>query len=139
MRSRWTPSTRDAAHERGSGTVLGLATIGVLLSMLLALVMLSGAVVARQKAQNAADLGAVAGAQLFKTGGDAHAVCARVGRWVKANGGRLDECSVVPSNARMGDHDSGPQVTVTVHRTVGAWPRWVATVSAVAGLVPADR
>ncbi|MGB3256617.1 MAG: Rv3654c family TadE-like protein [Ornithinimicrobium sp.] len=136
---RWTHSTRDAARDRGSGTVLGLAMIGVLLSVLLAVVALGSAVVARQQAQNAADLGAVAGAQLFKSGGDAHTVCARAGRWVEANGARLDECSIRQSSNRLGGRDRGPQVTVTVQLAVGAWPGWVARVSAVAGLVPVDR
>ncbi len=132
-------SSGGVSGDRGSGTVLGLAAIGVLLSVLLAAGMLGGAVLARQQAQNSADLGAVAGAQLLKNGGDADAVCARAGRWVEANGGRLDECFVRPSSRRVGDRDRGPQVTVTVHRAVGAWPRWVARVSAVAGLVPVDR
>lgn len=132
-------SSGGVSGDRGSGTVLGLAAIGVLLSVLLAAGMLGGAVLARQQAQNAADLGAVAGAQLLKNGGDADAVCARAGRWVEANGGLLDECSVRRPSSGVWRGNRGPQVTVTVYRDVKAWPRWVARVSAVAGLVPVDR
>ncbi|MGC1208008.1 MAG: Rv3654c family TadE-like protein [Ornithinimicrobium sp.] len=133
------PATRGPTGDRGSGTVLGLATMGVLLSVLLGLGLLGGAVIARQQAQNAADLGAVAGAQTLKTGGDAHAACARAAELVEANGGQLDDCSVSGSLGQAWAADGGPHITLRVHRAVASFPRWVAKVSANAGLVAMDE
>ncbi len=126
-------------NDRGSGTVLGLAAMGVLLSTMLALGMIGGAVIARQQAQNAADLGAVAGAQTLKIGGNAQAACTRATQLVEANGGQLDDCSVTGSLSQAWVADGGPQITVQVHRVVASFPEWVARVSANAGLVPTDQ
>ncbi len=119
--------------ERGSGTVLGLAAIGVVITALIALLMVGAAVIARQQAQGAADLGAVAGAQELKAGASAHAACARAKRFVEANGARVEECavSVLPSPK------AGPQVRLQVSRGVAVGPaNWVARVTTNAGLVP---
>lgn len=130
------PAPLQHTSDRGSGTVLGLAVMGVLLSLLLGLAVLGGATIARQQAQNAADLGAVAGAQTLKTGGDAQAACARATQLVEANGGHIDDCSVTGSLSQAWTTDGGPQITLRVHRAVASLPQWVAKVSANAGLVP---
>jgi secretion/DNA translocation related TadE-like protein len=78
--------------DRGSGTVFALA-----LSMLVVLAVTAGfvgglAVVARHRAEAAADLAALAGAAAVPTGTvDA---CAQADRVARANGGRLDSCTV---------------------------------------------
>ncbi len=133
------PAPLRHTRDRGSGTVLGLGTMGVLLSLLLGLGLLGGAVIARQQAQNAADLGAVAGAQTLKTGGDAQAACARATELVEANGGHVDDCSVTGSLSQAWAADGGPQITVRVHRAVASLPQWVAKVSAHAGLIPVEE
>lgn len=125
--------TRDT--ERGSGTVLGLAVLGVLFSLLVSLLMLGAAVLARHHAQTAADLGAVAGAQVLKSGRGTDAACARAAQVVVVNGAKMDECAVVlPS---LPDH--GGQVRLRVHRDVAVGPGWVADGVATAGLVQVDR
>lgn len=119
--------------ERGSGTVLGLASIGVVITALIAMLMVGAAVIARQQAQAAADLGAVAGAQELRTGASPEAACARAGRFVEFNGAQMDGCAVSSSS----DPKRGPQVRLQVSRGVAVGPsNWVARVSANAGLVP---
>lgn len=120
-------------QERGSGTVLGLAAIGVIITTLIALLMVGAAVIARQQAQGAADVGAVAGAQALKAGGSTNVVCARAKRFVEANGAQVQECAVSVSASP----NAGPQVRLQVSRGVAVGPaNWVARVTANAGLVP---
>lgn len=78
--------------ERGSGTVLLLALVAVLLVVAGLLGLLAAAQLARGRAQTAADLGALAGAaQLLAAGsGDP---CAVAGQAVRRNGGTLAACS----------------------------------------------
>ncbi len=123
-------------HERGSGTVLGLAAVGVVITALIALSMVGAAVIARQQTQVAADLGAVAGAQELKAGASADVACARAQHFVEANGARVDECTVsAPPSPTV-----GPQVRLQVSRGVAVGPGgWVARVTAHAGLVPEGR
>jgi secretion/DNA translocation related TadE-like protein len=80
--------------------------IAVLL-LALGLVNAEGVVVARHRARNAADAGALAGALSAVRGSTA--ACDSAGRLVSANGGRLDGCTV-----------AGPIVAVTAEvRTQG--------------------
>lgn len=128
---RWIKLRGDT--ERGSGTVLGLAAMGVVITVMAGLLMLGAAVLARQQAQSAADLGAVAGAQELKAGLPADAACARAASFVEGNGASMDKCSVSAAvNSAV-----GPAITVRVSKGVAVGPSsWVARVSAHAGLVP---
>lgn len=120
-------------HERGSGTVLGLAAIGVIVTTLIAFVMVGSAVLARQQAQSAADLGAVAGAQELKAGASTDAACSRAKEFVEVNGASVDACTVSGSTSP----EVGPTMRLRVSRGVAVGPpSWVARVTANAGLVP---
>ncbi len=126
-------TARWGEGDRGSGTVLGLAAIGVIITALMALLMVGSAMLARQQAQSAADLGAVAGAQKLKEGKSIDVVCAQARDFVDANGASVDECTV----SGPASPDVGPTVRLRVSRGVAVGPgSWVARVTANAGLVP---
>jgi len=136
MNSVETQQGRWGDGERGSGTVIGLAAIGVIISTLLALLMVASAVLARQQAQSAADLGSVAGAQQLKAGASADAACARARDLVEANGASVDECTVADSPSS----EVGPTVRLQVSHRVAVGPGdWVARVTAHAGLVSVSQ
>ncbi|CAN5608257.1 hypothetical protein BH23ACT6_BH23ACT6_10900 [soil metagenome] len=118
-------------REAGSATVLAVGLIAVMVTILVAMTLLGAAVSARQQAQLAADLGAVAGAQVLRQGGEATAVCDRVARFVQDNGADLDRCTV-RSGGAAGER---PDVVVgaTVRPRLG--PGWIARANARAGLV----
>lgn len=86
---------RGSAAERGSGTMLGLALVGVVLVVIVAVAALAGSLQARAAAQSAADLGAIAGAQLLHgPGGSPDVACARVRTVVVGGGAVLETCRV---------------------------------------------
>lgn len=87
------------ARDRGSISLLMVAIGIVFVVALVAGIGLGGARVARHRAQNAADAGALAGA-VWAVGGtqDACAVAARV---VSANDARLVSCSVEGLDVRV--------------------------------------
>ncbi|MGB5952771.1 MAG: Rv3654c family TadE-like protein [Ornithinimicrobium sp.] len=120
----------DIDQEQGSATVLALGVLGVVISLMVAVAVLGAVVAARQQAQLAADLGAVAGAQFLRSGVDASAVCGRASRFVKDNGAQMEECAVrttgTPSVA------SSVLVTAGIRLPVGSG--WTARASARAGL-----
>ncbi|HHW83724.1 MAG TPA: flp pilus-assembly TadE/G-like family protein [Actinomycetales bacterium] len=88
------------SSERGSATITAAATIGAMLVVLLGLLLVFGVMVARGRAQTAADLGALAGTRsLLDGGGSPCGVAADV---VRANGGEVGACEV-----------AGETVTVT--------------------------
>jgi secretion/DNA translocation related TadE-like protein len=103
-----------------------LATGLVLLSAGLAGATIGAAHVARHQAQNAADLGALAGAARAIEGGQT--ACARAGELVAANRGRLLSCE-------LGGLDL--VVTVEVRPAVALGPGRVAIATARAGPVRA--
>lgn len=114
------------SRDRGSGTVLGLAAIGVLCVLLVAGLMVSSALLASNQARTAADLAAVGGAQrLLVAQGDA-SVCARAAEVALRNAARLESCKVGQTA------NSGPTVTVVVSVKAGVLGN--ATASAKAGL-----
>ncbi|WP_448062189.1 Rv3654c family TadE-like protein [Cellulomonas hominis] len=82
-------SLRRGGPDRGSGSVLALALIAVLLVVALALGMVSGALSARGTAQTAADLAALAGAEAARSGVSA---CGRAKAAAARNGAALVEC-----------------------------------------------
>jgi len=79
--------------QRGSGTVLVLAVVGVLTLVAVVLGLLAAAQGARGRAQSAADLAALAAAGAWRDGwGDPCAVAAVV---VRRNGARLADCDAL--------------------------------------------
>ncbi|WP_230977541.1 Rv3654c family TadE-like protein [Georgenia yuyongxinii] len=82
-------------RERGSGTVLGLALVVVLVILAVAVVGLARAVHARGTAQSAADLAALAAASaLHRAGGSIDDPCTVAARVVEANDAEPAGCAV---------------------------------------------
>ena len=79
--------------ERGSGTVLCLAIIGVLVCLTGGGVTVAGANVAKQRAAGAADVAALAAADVA-SGRLAGSPCEVANRAADANGAVLNSCSV---------------------------------------------
>lgn len=84
-------SRRGPAGDRGSGTVLAVGVVAVLLSLTLAVLAVVAAVVAGHRARAAADLGALAGAVRYQQ--DPASACAESGRVVALNGAALESCA----------------------------------------------
>lgn len=100
--------------QRGSATILvlgGAMAICVAAGIWLA----SGrAALARQHAEAAADLAALAGAQaLTRTGGSP---CAAAGEAAAANGGRLDACAIADDTVRVAVSVTRPTAARAVAR-----------------------
>lgn len=81
-------------REQGSGSVLALGGIALILTLLVATLTVGGAVAAAQRAATAADLAALAGAQQLRTGASSDSACARAHQVATANGAHLRSCSV---------------------------------------------
>ena len=79
-------------NERGSATVLGVATIGLLTVVALAGAGIAGIVVTHRRAQAAADLGSLAAASAIQRG---RLPCAAAAEVTRRNGARLVECTVI--------------------------------------------
>ncbi|GAA4419727.1 hypothetical protein GCM10023169_10690 [Georgenia halophila] len=89
-------------RDRGSGTVLGLTLVAVLIIMTLAVVGLSKAVHARGAAQSGADLAALAAATaLHAAGGQARDPCRVADEVAAANGTELTACRVIDENVEV--------------------------------------
>ncbi len=86
-------------RDRGSISLLMVVIGFVFVGALVVGIGLSGARVARHRAQNAADAGALAGA-VWSVDGPTEA-CAVAGRLVTANGARLVDCSVAGLEVRV--------------------------------------
>lgn len=109
MMSRGSGSACDR-RERGSGTVLAVAAIGVLLIVAMAGLHLGAAATAAHRAGTAADLAALAGATTVQQGGISP--CDRAGQVAGRNRARLVTCSL-----------SGESVSVRVSTVVATrWP-----------------
>lgn len=87
--------------DRGAGALLVLTGVAVVLAAVCVALTWAGAVAARQQAEGAADLAALAGARAVLTGGDG---CAAAGRVAWAGGAWLAGCRV----------GAGADVTVAV-------------------------
>jgi secretion/DNA translocation related TadE-like protein len=83
--------------------------------------------VAQHEASNAADLGALAGAQRVLEGDGV--ACAEAARYASANGARMSACTV-----------SGLEIVIRVEVAVSPWPRisGVAAAAARAGPISAS-
>lgn len=79
----------SCSGDRGAGSVLLTAVVAVVLSAATAALALSGALVTRQRADAAADLAALAGAQALLRGGDA---CVTAGRVAAVGRARVVAC-----------------------------------------------
>jgi secretion/DNA translocation related TadE-like protein len=90
------PARERSDDDRGAASILVLALGLAMVAAGLAGAAIGNTRVARHHAQNAADLGALAGA-MHAVYGQADA-CARAGRFVTANGGRMTQCAVTGLN-----------------------------------------
>lgn len=81
-----------ADDDAGVSTVFGAMMVGLLIVVTGVCVRLGGAMLARQQAETAADLGALAGAGDVLRGRDA--ACSSADRVVAANRGRLISCEL---------------------------------------------
>ncbi|WP_353952616.1 Rv3654c family TadE-like protein [Knoellia sp. S7-12] len=117
----------ERQRERGSGTVLVVAAIGVLLVLVTAGLHLGAAATAAHRARSAADLAALAGASAIQQGGvDA---CARASAVAGRNQAQVLECSL----------GVGESVSVRVSTAVsGRWPGVPDRAIASARAGPAD-
>lgn len=120
----------DRGPDRGSGTVLGVGAILLLLSLLAAFLLLAAAVQGSLRARAAADAAALAGAAVLLEGGDVRAACGEATELAAANGARLTECTRV-----TGGHGVAAAVRVEVQVPVPALDGAVATAVARAGAV----
>jgi secretion/DNA translocation related TadE-like protein len=77
--------------ERGAGTVLAVAMLGVIVTVTVATAGVVAVVAGHRRAQAAGDLAALAGATALQDGADA---CARAGRIAARNGTSLRACAV---------------------------------------------
>lgn len=83
--------SRHRVAERGAATVLGVAVVGVLATVMALVAALAGAVADQRRVESAADLGALAGASAAQQGGSA---CSSARDVVNRNGASLTSCVV---------------------------------------------
>ncbi len=107
---------RPRRDESGAATVLVVTLVGLLLVVGSALGVVQGMVVAHRRAQSAADLAALAGAEAVAVSG---AGCPTASRFAEANGARLTACLL-----------DGSDITVTV---LVAGPHWLGHHSELVG------
>ena len=79
-------------RDRGSATVVAAIFLAALLAVVVVVLQLAGAVIARHRAGSAADLAALAGAGVVVV--DPGSACARAGSVAAANGARISSCEV---------------------------------------------
>jgi secretion/DNA translocation related TadE-like protein len=91
--------------ERGSATPFAVACLGLLVLLAGALGVVAAMVHAQRRAQSAADLGALAGAQALAAGADG---CAAGSRIAGANGASLTSCQVTGREVRLRVEVTGP-------------------------------
>ena len=114
---------RVAVRDRGSGTVLVLGVVGVLLAMTVGALWVVSAVVAAHRAQTAADLASLAVAAALVRGEPTATACGEGAALAARNGGRLASCQAGP--------DYSVELVVQVPATV--WRVGTATARSRAG------
>lgn len=82
---------RGRTDEHGAGSVLGVAMLGLLVTVTIAAGGVAGVIASHRTAQAAADLAALAGAGALQDGGDA---CGRAAAVAARNRARLSGCEV---------------------------------------------
>ncbi len=81
-----------AGSERGSGTVLALAIVLVVATLLVVMVLYGAVVLATHRARTAADLAALTASTRLLDGASDAGACAEAERVARANGGRILVC-----------------------------------------------
>lgn len=81
----------DGEFDRGVSTIFGCLSVGLMIAVTGIGIRLGGAMVAREQAEAAADLGALAGAARILDG--RAAACATAGALVAANRGSMTSCT----------------------------------------------
>lgn len=99
------PTGQGTRSERGAGTTLVLAMVGVVLTMAMAVAACAGILVAHRQAQAAADLAALAGAVAAARGGDG---CGAASEVAALNGARLTSCVLEGRRVRVRAGVRGP-------------------------------
>lgn len=122
-------------RERGSGSVLAIALVGIVSAVLVAALSIAAVAIAGQQARTAADLAALAGAGLAIQGGDEASVCEVASSTAADNRAELSSCRLERTAADPAAGAELPVVHVQVTRGV-AGTRWTIQVSAAAGGVP---
>ena len=122
---------RIRTDQRGSGTMLIIGVMAVLIMIGAAAALVSGYAVAAHGARNAADLAALSGAHAMSAGADA---CAAAETTARGNHVALAGCSVV---GETGDFVVTVTVQVEVGTRIPGLPTEL-TQRAWAGVVPAD-
>ncbi|MGI5268455.1 Rv3654c family TadE-like protein [Nonomuraea sp. CA-218870] len=79
-------------HDRGSATLWGVALMGLLMTVALAFATAGSVRVARHRAHDAADLSALAAAELALV--DPEGACARAAALARQNGADLSSCAI---------------------------------------------
>lgn len=93
------------AGEVGAATVLAVALVALLVSFAVACGLAVAAVGTHRRAEAAADLAALAGAQAVQSGDDG---CAAARRIARANGARLDRCLLLGFDVVVTVRVAGP-------------------------------
>ncbi|MCW2940492.1 MAG: helicase [Actinomycetia bacterium] len=120
--TRWLRAVPLRRRDRGSGTVLVLAVMGVVWMVAYACMVAGGVRVARQRAHAAADQAALAAAAYGLEGPSA--ACARATAIAHGMGAVLSGCALVPDPAAVAGSGQIADVTVT---TAYPGPAWVGT------------
>ncbi len=107
--------------ERGSGTVLAVAVVGVISILLVGALTVAGAVLGAHRARAAADLAALAAAASLAWAESTSIACAQAATTARLNGADLTSCAV-----------DGAEAWVTTRATVPFLP-WSARGLARAG------
>ncbi|GAA5167131.1 Rv3654c family TadE-like protein [Ornithinimicrobium tianjinense] len=120
--------------ERGSGTVLAVGLVGVLLTLLVAGLLIADVAIAGQRARTAADLAALAAAGRALEGASEGEVCAAASAVAARNGAPLTSCSLDVAG-RVGSRGL-PSVRVTAARDTAAGGWTVEARARAGGVVP---
>lgn len=127
-------SVRRSRGERGSATIWVLTGGALVLAVALVAIVRTSAVLARHRAETAADLAALAAANGIGVDASAPAMCRRAARIADLNGARLLDCrTLLDATGRSGTVTVRVAVTV---RLAGVGTRSV-TASARAGRLSA--
>lgn len=120
-------------EERGSGTVLAASVIVVMGVVAFWVLVLSGWIASDQRARQAADLAALAGAHAHRQGTDA---CEAAREYAQRNGGELTDCTI---STGPGEYIVHTEVTVELRPTLPGAPSRVGEKAQAGFLVPEEE
>jgi secretion/DNA translocation related TadE-like protein len=92
---------RHLLRDRGSTTVVLLGVVGAVLILTISGLFLASAVLASHRARAAADLAALAAADVLIRGGPANAACAAAAEVAKVNHAQLRQCIASATDVRL--------------------------------------